>query len=298
MSEASVSGVKVKKRPKPRRKRIAEDVAKRAASALKASPSKSKAESRRGKKAKPRKVKTGEVSLVSLPGAPMRIPEGLKEGRKGQGSAPADNQAGRRAKRRKARPPQLNITALISKLPTRTMAELRGQWLNLLRMIETGGETKALLASRQALIVEWARRYQLALDDPDHFDWPSTAAGPADGSLRPGGWHPEGLLSYLGYRVGEIQGVGRPTRRNILDVVFGQPLPPVNSATYMRGWGSPSSPARLHKLANELASFARNAKRKRSADMSRAIGDWEDDLRYLHDKDYVEKFHFGWPRVL
>ena len=291
-------GAKVKKRPKQRRKRIAEDVEKRAATFLKAWPPKAKAGSRGGKMAKPRKVKTGEVSLVSLPGAPMRAPEGLKEGPKARGSGPVGNQVGVRAKPRKARPLQLDVTSLISKLPRRTMAELRGQWLNVLRMIEAGGETKALRAFRQALIDEWARRYQLALDDPEHFDWPSTAAGPADGSLRPGGWHPEGLLSYLGYRVGEIQGVGRPTRRNILDVVFGQPLPPVNSATYMRGWGSPSSPARLHKLANELASFARNAKRKRSADMSRAIGDWEDDLRYLHDKYYVERFHFGWPRVL
>ena len=53
--------------------------------------------------------------------------------------------------------------------------------------------------------------------------------------------------------------------------------------------------SRLRRLANEIARFARNAKRKRSANMESAIADWEDDLHYLYRQYYVGKFGFGWP---
>ena len=74
-------------------------------------------------------------------------------------------------------------------------------------------------------------------------------------------------------------------------------LPPVNDAAYVRDWAVPGTAARLKRLANEIAMFARNGKRKRSADMSSAVSDWESDLRYLHRTYYVVKFGFGWPHL-
>lgn len=110
-------------------------------------------------------------------------------------------------------------------------------------------------------------------------------------------WHAEGMLVYLGYRVGVTQGVSHGIRRQILDAAFQGPLPPVNGPEYCREWGPPAAPARLQRLANEIARFTRNAKRKKSADMTSAIADWEQDLKYLHREYYVGKFGFGWPTV-
>jgi hypothetical protein len=178
------------------------------------------------------------------------------------------------------------------------MSELQQQWTNVLAKIDSSrGPAEPLLKFRQAILAEWERRFRLALDDPDYFDWPSTAAGPGDGSLAPGRWYAEGMLAYLGYRVGVVQGVSSGVRRQILDAVFLHPLPPVNGPAYCRAWGPPGAPARLQRLAQEIARFTQNAKRKRSADMSDAISDWEHDLNYLYRQYYVGKFHFGWPKV-
>jgi hypothetical protein len=57
----------------------------------------------------------------------------------------------------------------------------------------------------------------------------------------------------------------------------------------------PSTARRLQKLANTLASLARNAKRRRTASLDRAIHEWEQDLGFLYEKYYVGLFGFGWP---
>jgi hypothetical protein len=187
---------------------------------------------------------------------------------------------------------------LIAQLPQRTMSELQQQWRNLLVQINArSANSEALSRFRQAIVDEWGRRFRLALDDPDHFEWPSTDVVTRDGSMSGSAWHAEGMLAYLGYRVGVVQGVSQGIRRQILDAVFLHPLPPVNGPDYCREWGSPSAPARLQRLANEIARFTRNAKRNRSADMTSAIADWEQDLKYLHREYYVGRFGFGWPTI-
>jgi hypothetical protein len=74
-------------------------------------------------------------------------------------------------------------------------------------------------------------------------------------------------------------------------------LPPIESPSYMKEWASPQSAVRLKKMANSIASFARQAKRRRNADMREAVQSWEADLQMLYDEYYVEKFGFGWPAL-
>lgn len=141
------------------------------------------------------------------------------------------------------------------------------------------------------------RNPQQARFQDDYFKWPSTEGGNGDGSLRFDAWHKEGMLSYLGYRVGATDGEAPGTRQRILDMAFSEVLPPVNDPDYHQAWAAPGTAARLKRLAREIARFVRHAKSKRSADMSSAIDDWEADLQYLYDTYYVRRFGFGWPRV-
>jgi hypothetical protein len=103
------------------------------------------------------------------------------------------------------------------------------------------------------------------------------------------------MLSFLGYHVGETQPTPRNKRQRILEYVFECHLPPLIDCAYHSEWGNPSAPQRLRKLANSLASFTRNAKRKDEDMFARAIDDWEEDLAFLHDRYYVRAFHFAWP---
>ena len=134
-----------------------------------------------------------------------------------------------------------------------------------------------------------------ALDVSGCFEWPSTDA-PASKHGFTGDFfdYKDGLLSYVGYRVGKT-GESESIRRRILDCVFNNKLPNVDSFDYMKEWADPKTSQRLEKMAHSLAAFVRNAKR-RTDDLSEAVGDWDADLRHLHDKYYVGKFHFSWPQ--
>jgi hypothetical protein len=77
-----------------------------------------------------------------------------------------------------------------------------------------------------------------------------------------------------------------------------------SSATYPRlmiphiFWnGANQTARRLHKLANTLAALTRNAKRRDTVSLSKAVDDWERDLAFLHDRYYVNFFRFGWPET-
>ncbi len=125
------------------------------------------------------------------------------------------------------------------------------------------------------------------------FQWPTTDAPGGSGDLEPE-WPSAGLLSYLDYHVG-TNGLPRPERREILDAVYCGDLPPVNSSTYMAEWGKPRTAARLQKLAESIAAFARNTKRRRAANVTDAVDDWESDLDYLKRTYYVGRYDFPWP---
>lgn len=262
-----------------------------------------------GKKAKPKKAKkpSGAQSFkTSLPNARNLTAAGTKkpppyreEKRKKAKAKPKKPDSAKQPA--KPEPPKLviRVDPLIEALPQRTMQQLQGQWLNCLRLLEdpNKGKQQAARKFRDAILAEWERRCKLALSDPDYFDWPSTQAGPGDRSQRFDTWNQEGLLKYMGYEVGKTKGLADHSRREILDAVFSAVLPPVNSPDYVKKWGLPGTAPRLERLANELARFARNGKRNRTADYSAAVADWEADLKHLRRKYYVGKFHFGWPSI-
>ena len=126
------------------------------------------------------------------------------------------------------------------------------------------------------------------------FPWPTTNAPISIHGLGDVFSYQEGLLSYVGYQVGN-EGKPRKVRQSILDWVFHNRLPRVKSESYMLEWGDPETSARLKKMANALAAFTRNEKRKTHADYTMAIRDREIDLKYLRDKYYVGQFYFEWP---
>lgn len=103
------------------------------------------------------------------------------------------------------------------------------------------------------------------------------------------------MLAYLGYHVGTSSTLVESQRHVILRRAFAMHLPPIESPTYMQGWGAPGSANRLRKIANSLASFARQAKRRSLFDMTEAVASWEADLAMLHAEFYVARFNFGWP---
>lgn len=146
-------------------------------------------------------------------------------------------------------------------------------------------------ALREEVSSVWAAR---AAQD-NWFPWPTTVSPKGKRRLSSIAWRQHGMLSFLGYHVGEIQPTRRSKRQRILEYVFECHLPPLNDRAYYLEWGSPSTSRRLQKLANTLAAFTRNAKRRDEIALARAIDDWEDDLAFLHDRYYVPFFHFGWP---
>lgn len=258
---------------------------------------------KKGKKAK--EIGSAPGFKTSLPNARYLTAAGTKKpppyhDDKRKRAVKPKKQTSLKPSRKRAPPPLvIRVDPMIEALPQRTMQELQKQWLNCLRLLEdpSKGKRRAARKFRDAILTEWKRRCELALSDPGYFDWPSTQTGPGNRSQRFDMWNQEGVLKYMGYEVGKTKGLADQLRREILDAVFGAVLPPVNCPDYVKKWGLPGTAPRLERLANELARFARNGKRNRTADYSAAVEDWEADLKHLHHKYYIGRFHFGWPLI-
>ena len=132
------------------------------------------------------------------------------------------------------------------------------------------------------------------------FDWPSTYISRDDTSQ----WldvdfflnSKEGYLKYEGYTVGK-NGCSRLERRRILDYCYLDGFVPLAFLeVYVSEWGNPATSTRLHKIANCIATFCRNAKLKKVPPLE-AIGCWEEDLQYLKSEYYEEKNLFEWPNT-
>ena len=124
------------------------------------------------------------------------------------------------------------------------------------------------------------------------WPWPTTTAASGDGFIDADEWPRAGMLSFLGYHVGE-NGIEADDRRRILDHAYAGRLPNVNDAQYMQGWGAPASSTRLRKMAESIAAFCRNQRRKDPSALS--VTEWESDLDYLHTRHYVGRYDFVWP---
>lgn len=122
--------------------------------------------------------------------------------------------------------------------------------------------------------------------NPDYFYWPSTDATPGNGRIDPPDWPETGPLRRFGYVVG-VNGKPRSTRQTILTRFFElKAIPNLASPDEVHKWGDASSAARLKSMADSIAAFCRNAKRKRRAVMNRTVENYEDDLAWLKKEYY------------
>lgn len=160
--------------------------------------------------------------------------------------------------------------------------------------------SKAPMHERARMLIaainsEWLERRLNRVQLGDRFTWPSTDARSGQGGLSTEEWIKEGLLQFMGYKVGLNSYSTARWRERLLSEIFACHVPPVFPDEYIQAWGEPRSVGRLRKLAETLAAFTRNARRRRDAHMDSAIKDWESDLEFLYYEYYVGKFNFAWP---
>lgn len=189
------------------------------------------------------------------------------------------------------------VEEFLSTIETRSFSDLLATWKK--HATKTSGRNHASFSLSDRIVsaieMEWDRRRHYA-KPTDYFDWPTTEIGiDRGGGLSSSEWVREGLLHCMGYHVGKGSPLSSEGRYRLLARIYEGYLPPVNGPNYMSQWGRPCSAERLEKLAQSLASFARQAKRRSSANLEEAIRSWESDLRFLHDQYYAPKFLFRWP---
>lgn len=186
--------------------------------------------------------------------------------------------------------------SVIDRIPEMPMQDMVSLWENVVTILAKPGPRK--LQARQvieAINAEWDRRREEGVGNDEFFKWPSIEAETGDGSISTRAWLNEGMLQYMGYKVGHTDGKELNVRRTILHGIFEGALPPVFPDWYLNEWGETGSARRLQKMAECISAFTRNAKRRRDNKMEVAVGQWESDLEYLYYEYYVGKFHFAWP---
>ena len=122
-------------------------------------------------------------------------------------------------------------------------------------------EEKLKLAECRLVIaeikIEWSKR----LEEGDQTGYPD-----------------DGLMSTMGYRVGDTQGIKAEYRKLIMSEILEGPIPFVNSPAYMREWGSDGSLTRFNKMQRFLNSEINSPLQRNNY---RAISEWKDDLAWL-----------------
>jgi hypothetical protein len=122
-------------------------------------------------------------------------------------------------------------------------------------------EEKLKLAECRLVIaeikIEWSKR----LEEGDQTGYPD-----------------EGLMSTMGYRVGDTQGIKAEYRKLIMSEILEGPIPFVNSPAYMREWGSDGSLTRFNKMQRFLNTEIHSPLQRNNY---RAISEWKDDLAWL-----------------
>lgn len=216
-----------------------------------------------------------------------------KAGKRFQASPPSKRWAP--AERKEISP---SAAKTIERLPSMSLTDTVRVWRNALQLL--GSEQKKAFhpAAQQVLDGvenEWLRRRLDPASQDGFFNWPSTDAPGGDGAITADGWVQEGVLGFLEYRVGKSSDISAPLRQSILAKVFDGVIPPAFPAAYLDQWGEAGSAVRLRKMAESIAAFARNARRRSDSRMDQAIADWESDLEYLYFEFYVGRFGFGWP---
>jgi len=193
-----------------------------------------------------------------------------------------------------------DVSGIVASISELSAVETVSLWRNAVKKLGDKSRVAWHPAARlvlRAVQDEWERREAELLASEDGFPWPSTRAPRGLGAIDSAGWLKEGMLSFMGYRVGSTNGMEVDERQQLLAAIFDGPLPPVFPRRYMAEWSRPSAPGRLRKMAETLAAFARNGKRRDDAAMDQAVEDWEEDLDFLFHEFYRGRFGFAWPRV-
>ncbi|WP_281926767.1 hypothetical protein [Roseibium album] len=229
-------------------------------------------------------------------------PTGRKKSKKRRGPGQTLSKRTKKLNKLSPKPKRAQPTSkkIVSSLSSRSNSELLAMWQNCLEKL--GDEQqKWWHASAEKVLrkigAEWRKRANASEIPEGQFAWPSTVAERGVESLGFVQAPKEGMLGYLGYRVGDTNGLDSGSRQRILAEVFRGSLPPLDSPEYLEQWGEPKSVARLKKLAETIAALTRNAKRRDASRLSTAIGDWEDDLDFLYVEFYIGRFGFSWPSV-
>jgi hypothetical protein len=203
-----------------------------------------------------------------------------------------------------AEPPRASVpdvNHILHRISEMSAIETVELWRNALRTLDDAAMSPRHAGARivlRAVQDEWERREAHLRPNEDGFAWPSTRADGGSGTLATENWLREGLLKFMGYSVGDANGKDDSVRQRMLAAIFDGPIPPAFPRDYMAKWSRPGTPARLKQLAETLAAFARNAKRRREANMVSAVRDWETDLEFLYHKFYRGRFGFGWPGTM
>ena len=131
-------------------------------------------------------------------------------------------------------------------------------------------EEKLKLAECRLVIaeikIEWSKR----LEEGDQTGYPD-----------------EGLMSTMGYRVGDTQGIKAPYRRMIMKEILEGPIPFVGNPAYMLEWGSDGSIEIYNKMKRFLTSEIKMPMQKNNY---RAISEWKEDLQWLEEvgSEYIK----------
>jgi hypothetical protein len=204
----------------------------------------------------------------------------------------------------KAGRPSIDLARFAAGVSTMNANRLQAMYLNATKTLRDQPSAEKCEEATKVIgiiVAEYSERRQARAqprpaDASEGFAWPTTQVR---GSRRGADYFDDlgqGMLSYFDYRVGN-HGLSSGARQQILAAIFEQELPPVLDPDVMDSWGEPGTPERLRRMARSLAFLTRSAKLREEMDYGAAITDWEDDLDYLYDTYYVDRFDFAWPRA-
>lgn len=103
-----------------------------------------------------------------------------------------------------------------------------------------------------------------------------------------------GMFGLCGYVVGKTKGIPPNKRHSIMQRMYEKHLPLIpRDMGYWESWGSPRSRDRIMKMMEFFDTMINNGElRSRSADMDKALFDWEDDRKWLKNTYYDGNYDF------
>jgi len=134
----------------------------------------------------------------------------------------------------------MNVSKVIAGIPSMSLRDTVNLWRNAIQIVEDAERNKLHRPAQQTLKAiekEWIKRRKQSVSSNEWFQWPSVEATGGSGQLRTDDWTQEGVLQYMGYRVGNTDGEPTGIRHQILSRAFQGPIPPAFPPDYLSEWG-------------------------------------------------------------